>query len=286
MIAGPGGCVVSQSAESVHRGDLARFVRKVNEDRDLDLSQYRTGYLERRIATRLRALELITYRQYARYLDAHPDEYAELLDTLTINVTEFFRDAEAYEVFAETVVPELVDRKLSRRHRMIRAWSAGCATGEEPYSIAMSLLAALGEHESEFLVSVLGTDIDTSALDAAKRAEYPIERLEGVPEEYRERFLDIGESSFHVKPEVARYVRFKPLNLFEERPIHVVDVIFCRNVFIYFTRDQQAKVMERFWRALHRGGFLVLGRSEKLATTLSDRLELVDGPQRIYRKPH
>ena len=160
--------MVSQSAESVHRGDLARFVRKVNEDRDLDLSQYRTGYLERRIATRLRALELITYRQYARYLDAHPDEYAELLDTLTINVTEFFRDAEAYEVFAETVVPELVDRKLSRRHRMIRAWSAGCATGEEPYSIAMSLLAALGEHECEFLVSVLGTDNDTSALDAAQ----------------------------------------------------------------------------------------------------------------------
>ncbi len=276
--------MVSHDAESVHRGDLAGFVRKVNEDRGLDLSQYRTGYLERRIAARLHVLGLITYRQYARYLDAHPDEYARLLDTLTINVTEFFRDTETYDVFQETVVPELVERKLSRRHRMIRAWSAGCATGEEPYSIVMSLLAALGERE--FLVSVLGTDIDTSALDVARHAEYPIERLDGIPEEYRAAFLDVGESSFHVKPEVARYVRFKPLNLFEERPIHVVDVIFCRNVFIYFTRDQQARVMERFWRALHRGGFLVLGRSEKLATTLADRLELVDGSQRIYRKPH
>jgi chemotaxis protein methyltransferase CheR len=285
MIAGPGGCVVSHEAEGVHRGDLARFMRKVNEDRGLDLSQYRTGYLERRIAARLRVLGLITYRQYARYLDGHPDEYAELLDALTINVTEFFRDRETYGVFRGTVVPLLLERKLARRHRMIRAWSAGCATGEEPYSIAMTLLAALGEQRSDFLVSVLGTDIDTSALDVAKHAEYPIERLEGIPPEYRLAYLDVGESSFHVKPEVARYVRFRPLNLFEEKPIHVVDVIFCRNVFIYFTRDQQARVMERFWRALQRGGFLVLGRSEKLAPALAERLELIDGRQRIYRKP-
>jgi chemotaxis methyl-accepting protein methylase len=201
-------------------------------------------------------------------------------------VTEFFRDPETYEIFQEMVVPQLVERKLAHRHRMLRAWSAGCATGEEPYSIAMSLLDALGERESEFLISVLGTDIDTNALDVARHAEYPIERLDGIPEAYRSEFLDVGESSFQVRPQVSRYVRFKPLNLFEERPIHVVDVIFCRNVFIYFTRDQQARVMERFWRALHRGGFLVLGRSEKLATTLSDRLELVDAPQRIYRKPH
>ena len=274
-----------RDSEAVVRGDLARFMRKVNEERGLDLSQYRTGYLERRLGARMRAVDVTTYGRYARYLEEHPEEYPKLLDTLTINVTEFFRDRDVYVEFEKRVVPRMAEEKLRRRQRMVRAWSAGCSTGEEPYSIAMSLVTALQDRAGHYLVSVLGTDLDENALAVAKRAEYSNERLAGIPPAYQEQFLDIGSETFHVVPDLARHVRFRPLNLFEDQPIHVVDIIFCRNVFIYFTREQQARVMERFWSALHRGGYLVLGRSEKLAPSLAHRLELVDGARRIYRKP-
>ena len=271
--------------DGVGPGDLARFMRRVNEDRGLDLSQYRQSYLERRLASRLRGLDLVTYRQYSRYLEQHPDEYTKLIDTLTINVTDFYRDPDVYKVFEGQVLPALIDAKLKRRQRMIRAWSAGCSTGEEPYSIAMSCLASLGARRKDFLVSVLGTDIDPAALEVAKRAEYSSDNLTRIPLAYQREFLDLGRETFRVKPFVMDAVRFRVLNLFEDKPINVVDIIFCRNVFIYFTRDQQARVMERFWSALVRGGYLVLGRSEKLAPAVADRLELVDARQRVYRKP-
>jgi len=277
--------VVPRDGESVYRGDLARLVRKVNEARGLDLSQYRESYLERRLATRLRNLRLDTYRQYARQLDRDPEEYQHLLDTLTINVTDFFRDPKVYEIFTHTVVPRIIDYKSSRRQRLIRAWSAGCATGEESYSIVMAILNVLGpSRRNDFLVSVLGTDIDQKVLDSAKIAKYPNEQLAKVPRAYKQ-FLDMGDKTFHVKEDVRKLVKFRQLNLFEDNPIHMVDIIFCRNVFIYFTRQQQEKVLEGFWSALHRGGYLVLGRSEKLSPKLAGRLELVDGRHRVYRKP-
>lgn len=271
--------------ESASRGDIGRFIRKISEERGLDLSQYRVRYVERRLAARLRAVGISTYTRYARYLDEHPEEFAKLLDTLTINVTEFFRDRPVYDSFERRVVPDLLADKARRRQRMIRAWSAGCSTGEEPYSIVMTLLKVMGEDASQYLLSVLGTDIDENALTKARIAEYPIDRLSGIPTSYQEKYIDKSVDRFRIRPEVTKHVRFKYLNLFDGEPINVVDIIFCRNVFIYFTREQQEKVMARFWSTLHRGGYLVLGRSEKLAAGVTDRLELVDGGLRIYRKP-
>lgn len=277
--------MTDEQREVIGRGDLRRLMKKINEDRGLDLSQYRTPYLERRISSRLRALDLPTYGRYARYLDEHPDEYVQLLDTLTINVTDFFRDRDVYQKFEHVVIPRLLKDKAARRQRMIRCWSAGCSTGEEPYSMTMSLLSVLRDDADKYLLSVTGTDIDGGALAVARKAEYRNDDLSHIPLGFQNRFIEMGARTFKIKPEVARHVRFKVLNLFEDEPMHVVDVIFCRNVFIYFTREQQARVMERFWSALHRGGFLILGRSEKLAPMLADRLEPVDGARRIYRKP-
>jgi chemotaxis methyl-accepting protein methylase len=266
-------------------GDLKRLLKKIHDERGLDLRQYRTAYLERRISSRMRTVKVSTYGRYGRFLDEHPEEYEALMDTLTINVTDFFRDRDVYRRFEHKVIPTLVEHKVARRQRMIRAWSAGCSTGEEPYSITMSLMMALGDSRDDFLISVTGTDLDEAALAVAKQAEYPNEKLSHIPLGHQNRFVEHGPSTFEIRPEVTQCVRFKPLNLFEDEPVHVVDVIFCRNVFIYFTREQQARVMERFWSALHRGGYLVLGRSEKLAPFLAERLELIDGARRIYRKP-
>lgn len=272
--------------DSVYRGDLNKLIYKVRKDRGLDLHQYRRAYVERRLATRMRVLNLHTYRQYERYLDEKPDEYTTLLDTLTINVTDFFRDETVYELFRSQVLPMLLDDKAKMRQRQIRLWSAGCATGEEVYSITMAILSALGERADQFLFTVFGTDIDPKALEIAKRGVYDIGKLQHIPKGDRARFVERSNETFTFKPEVMHHTKFRALNLFEDEPIHIVDVIFCRNVFIYFTREQQAKVLEGFWTALHRGGYLVLGRSEKMAASLVQRFELVNGRERIYKKPY
>lgn len=271
---------------AVYRGNLTKLIAKIRDERGLDLAQYRPRYVERRIAARLHMLNLHTYRQYADYIDGHQDEYARFLDTLTINVTQFFRDAPVFERFRQEIVPEVLEDKRRKHQRMIRVWSAGCATGQEPYSLAMSFMSALdeaGERERVALL-VIGTDIDPRALEFAKRAEYPLEQLAHIPSEDQARYLDIGETSFRIRTELARHVRFQTLDLFKDRPIHVADVVFCRNVFIYFNRDEQDRMLEVFRGSLARGGYLVLGRSERLGTAFSDRYETLSGRERIYRR--
>lgn len=273
-----------QQADVVYRGSLKRLLDKIRDECGLDLAQYRARYVERRVASRLHMLNLHTYRQYAEHLDQNPEEYAKLVDTLTINVTQFFRDSTVYELFRKQIVPDLLKSKLARHQRMVRVWSAGCATGQEPYSLAMSFLSAIGLESRDFLLSVQGTDLDRKALAVAREAIYPIEQLEHIPRPDRE-YVDILGDTFRIRPEVTKLVRFQYLNLFEDTPIHVVDVIFCRNVFIYFTREEQERMLQLFWASLSRGGYLVLGRSERLATVMTGRFELVNGRERIYRKP-
>ncbi len=269
----------------VYRGNLDKLIAKVDAERGIDLGNYRRQYLERRVAARLRTLGLHSYRQYSDTLDRDPAEYAALLDALTINVTEFYRDKTVFDIFRTEIVPTMIEHKLKTRHRMIRVWSAGCATGEEPYSITMSFLDAMGARENQFLLTVLGTDLDPEALGKARKAVYAADKLRTIPPEHQVRYLQMHGETFSVRPEVTRHVKFRQMNLFSDRPISVVDVIFCRNVFIYFSREQQAQVLEHFWGALARGGFLVLGRSEKLAPSVSGRFQLYNGRERIYRKP-
>jgi chemotaxis protein methyltransferase CheR len=258
-------------AEQVYRGDITKLM-------------YRQAYVERRIAARLRAVNLHTYRQYTRYLDSDPSEYAKLLDALTINVTDFFRDPTVYKMFRDQIIPRILSEKTRTRHRGIRVWSAGCATGEEPYSLAMAFLAELARDERGLMLSVVGTDIDPAVLERAQRAEYDVAKLGHISRADQSRFVVVKGDTFKISPEVTRHVKFRPLNLFTDEPIHMVDVIFCRNVFIYFTREQQAKVLGGFARSLTRGGYLVLGRSEKMAASMTGAFELVNGRERIFRK--
>lgn len=268
------------------RGSLKRLMIKVNQERGVDLAQYRERYVERRVAVRLHQLGLHTYNQYATFLDAHPEEYQQLLDTLTINVTQFFRDQSVFTVVRDTVVPTIVKHKQSRKQRLIRVWSAGCATGEEPYSLAMAFLDGIERLKAESaMLSVIATDIDRDALAAAKRGEYPVAALSHIPRYYQSRYVERGPETFHFKQEVQRAIRFQYLNLFADAPIHGVDAVFCRNVFIYFNREEQERMLSVFRDSLVRGGFLVLGRSERLATSLSQDFELIDARERVYRKP-
>ncbi len=275
-------------AEPAHasRGSIDRLIAKINETRGIDLSQYRIAYVERRLAARMRTLDVRTYRQYADLLESDPDEFAKMLDTLTINVTDFFRDGVMWESLRNNVLPSLVEAKRAGRNRTIRLWSAGCATGEEAYSLAMMMLDHLGPEASRYLISVLATDLDPIALKKAEAGVYHVDRLKRISPSYQVRFTrSVSDTQFEIRPEVKRMVRFRRMSLFDPTPVRVIDLILCRNVFIYFDREQQARVLDNFWDSLSRGGYLVLGRSEKLSPDMSARLESVDGKERIYRKP-
>lgn len=269
------------------RGDLDKFMGRVLRDRGFDLSQYRRAYVERRLSARLRALELRTYRDYADLLEANPAEYEQLLDTLTINVTDFFRDAAVWEILRKRVIPDLVAEKLRGRSRTLRIWSAGCSTGEEAYSIAMMVLDVLGKDADKFLITVLGTDIDPDVLKVAEKGVYPKDKLGNIPASYQVRFTrSAGKHAFEIKPDVGRHLRFRHSSLFGKSPMKVADLILCRNVFIYLDRPKQMAVLEKFWGSLARGGYLILGRSEKMPAEMGRRLEPIESRERVYRRPN
>ena len=266
------------------RGQLAPLILQIERDRGVDLSQYRESYVERRLGTRMRALSLTTYREYCAYLTAKPTEYARLLDALTVNVTDFFRDPPVWDVIRGQVIPSILAGKAALGHHAVRAWSAGCATGEEPYSIVMAFLAAKGPRPERMLLSVTATDLDPIALKTAERAEYDIAKIDHIPRADRARFVTSDERHFRITPEVTERVRFRTLDLFADEPPMALDLILCRNVFIYFTREQQERVTNVFHRALSRGGHLVLGRTEKMPAGAAGGFEAVNAKERIYRK--
>ena len=189
-----------------------------------------------------------------------PNEYARLLDALTVNGTDFFRDPPVWDIIRGEVIPSILAGKAASGHHAVRAWSAGCATGEEPYSMVMAFLAARGAKLDRMLLSVTATDLDPIALKTAERAEYDIAKIDHIPAAERARFVTADERHFRIAPEVTERVRFRTLDLFADEPPLALDLILCRNVFIYFTREQQERVTGVFHRALAKGGYLVLGR--------------------------
>ncbi len=286
---GPAGeSVAGLSSVHANRGNLDRLVRTIAEHHGLDLSSYRQAYIERRLAARLRVLGLSTYRQYAERLSSDAEEYARFIQTLTINVTEFFRDTGMWEALRSEVIPTLLAEKAAHHGHTIRIWSAGCATGEEPYSLAMTFLDLLGDDAEQFTLSITGSDIDPDSLAVADAGYYPPSSLAAMPPDYLERFFVSNAEDgpgMRIRPEVRRLIRFNSFSLFDSSPMKLVDLVMCRNVFIYFNRDEQSRVLDQFWKATARGGFLVLGRTEKLSVEAADRLEQVNGRERIYRKP-
>ena len=280
--------MATSTSTNANRGNLEKLMRKIAEHSGLDLTSYRRPYLERRLAARMRVLGLITYRQYAECLESDPDEHARFIQTLTINVTDFFRDEAMWTALRTKVIPTIIDEKLRHHGHTIRIWSAGCATGEEPYSLAMAFLECLGDDAGKFSLSITGTDIDPDALAVASAGLYAPNTLTAVPADYRERyFVSKPEDGpgMRVRPEVRRLVRFNAFSLFDSSPMKLVDLVMCRNVFIYFNRDEQAKALDKFWKSMSRGGFLVLGRTEKLSVVAAEQLEQIDSRERIYRKP-
>lgn len=264
---------------------FALLKRRIFHDRGLDTEQYKENYLKRRVAVRLRATGATDYLDYIRMLRVDPDEYTRLMNELTINVTQFFRDADVYERLRGSVLPSLVEAKKSSGTRSIRIWSAGCASGEEPYSIVILLDKLLGTEGRKWNLRVLGSDIDDPSLARAREARYAdLEMLPGIDAEEYFQVTASGESRiFRVRDEVKRRVRFEKVNLLADTETRHFDMVLCRNVLIYFGRKVQTTIIENLSRTILRDGFLVLGKSETLGPEASQMFKPVFPRERIYQ---
>lgn len=243
---------------------------------------YKDGCLRRRLAVRMRACGTLTYASYAAHLDAHPAEWAKLLDALTINVTHFFRNADVYATLAERVVPAI----LRSVRGSIKVWSAGCATGEEPWSLAMLFHTAAmdtGAEDALRRVRIVATDIDARALAAAERGVYGASSLREMPSAMRARYLSTDPPQV---PDVLRpLVRFQRHDLLlDPPPAGPFHLIVCRNVLIYLERPAQVAVLSRFHEVLSPEGLLVLGKSETMLGAPRQRFAPLQPATRIYSR--
>lgn len=262
--------------------EFAAFLLKVEQERAFQCRSYKERCLRRRIAVRMRASGVHTFADYAAVLDVDPAEYDRLLDALTINVTKFFRNRDAWAALAEQVVPAL----FATARRPLRVWSAGCASGEEPYSLAALLHA---EATSRGLVpmdhvQVLGTDIDRARLIAAAQGMYDEAAFDEMPPALRERYVTPSTPA-RMRLELRALTRFAQHDLLRDpTPDGAWDLIVCRNVVIYFDREAQDALFERFHAALVPGGTLFLGKVETLLGRVRGGYEPVDHRQRIFRR--
>ena len=262
---------------------FAALLDKISSERAFACGSYKERCLRRRVAVRMRAKAVHTFADYMRVLDADAGEYDRLLDALTINVTKLFRNWETYDSVARRVVPAL----WAEGEPEIRVWSAGCSSGEEPYSLAALFhrhAEATGAPERASRVRVLGTDIDRASLAAAERGAFLEASFADTPADLRARYFS-RDARPTIVPEVRAMVRFERNDLLrDEPPPGGHHLIACRNVIIYFERDTQARLFERFHAALAPGGYLLLGKVETLLGRAREMFTVVDARERIFRR--
>lgn len=258
--------MANNAREFEYTQDDFDFLRKIsNQHSGILVPDDKFDMFYSRLSKRVRLLGFTRFKQYCDYLQHHPEqEFTEFINAVTTNLTSFFREKHHFDYLAETVLPELL--KKNQAQRQIKVWSAGCSTGEEPYSLAMTLLENV---PSGWDVKILATDLDTNVLATAAEGIYALERVTSIGEQRLKRWFQKGVGTqsrkARARADLRRIIHFKQLNLMQDWPMQgVFDVIFCRNVLIYFDRDTKARLVNRYAGLLRQGGHLFIGHSESL----------------------
>jgi chemotaxis protein methyltransferase CheR len=256
-----------QTEANVSERDFRLISDLVYQHCGINLHEGKKELVQARIAKKLRTSGFHTASEYIEHVlaDATGAEFAELIDSLSTNLTSFFREIGHFDHLSEHFLPALIEKKRRQRDHHIRAWSAGCSSGEEPYTIAITLMEAL-EGAGAWDVKILATDISRRVLQIAQQGAYDKTRVQQVEPRLRGKyFTSGGDRAFHVSPTLQNLIRFNYLNLQENWPFSgPFDFIFCRNVMIYFDKPTQQKLVQRYWNCLDSGGLLFTGHSESL----------------------
>jgi len=268
--------------------DFRSISHMVYEHCGINLHSGKKELVRARLAKRLRLGNFTTFPAYMKRVlsDASGREFSLLIDSLSTNVTSFFRERQHFDFLRDNFLPALLERKRNNQNFTIRAWSAGCSSGEEPYSIAISLLEST-KGQGQWHVKVLATDISTSILESARVGLYDAKRVAPVPLVQKQKYLvsqgKKGQKAFRVSKRLRDAIIFEYLNLMEDWPIKgPLDFIFCRNVMIYFDKPTQERLINRYWDLLDSGAVLFTGHSESL-TGIEHKFKYIQPT--IYMKP-
>ncbi|MBV9314381.1 MAG: PAS domain S-box protein [Pseudonocardia sp.] len=253
----------------------------LKENRGFDFTGYKRSSLTRRVNRRMAHVGISNYAEYLDYLEVHAEEFTALFNTILINVTGFFRDAEAWDYLRAEILPSVLAAKAP--DEVIRVWSAGCASGEEAYTLAMSLADALGVEEFRQRVKVYATDVDEEGLTHARHATYDERRVRAVPAPLLERYFDQVGGRFAFHKDLRRSVIFGRNDLVQDAPISKIDLLACRNVLMYFNAETQSRVLSRFHFALAPAGVMFLGKAEMLLSH-TKLFHPIDLKRRVFRK--
>ncbi|RKN84577.1 CheR family methyltransferase [Paenibacillus ginsengarvi] len=253
--------------------DYALFIKKVKDYSAIDLSQYKEAQMKRRLTTLYTKKGFTSFASFFDAMAKNKEMYYEFLDRMTINVSEFWRNPNRWEIIEKKVIPD-----MARGSRKLKCWSAACSTGEEPYTLAM-IMAELGVLETSQLHA---TDIDEGALEKARRAVYPDRSLRDVPPAYVKKYFTQRDMTFSVADSLKKHVRFAKQNLLHDPFDSQFDLIVCRNVMIYFTEEAKHELYHKFSRALKPGGLLFVGSTEQIFSPGQYGMETAD--TFIYRK--
>lgn len=270
-----------RKGEQSNTQEFEVFLEFLKISRGFDFTGYKRTTLRRRVLKRMLQLKIEPFRDYMDYLEVHPDEFEILFNTILINVTTFFRDAETWEHITQETLPQLLATKAP--DEPVRIWSAGCSSGQEAYTLAILLAEALGGEAYRQRVKIYATDIDEEALIQARQARYRAKDLEAIPERLRERYFEKIDEHFTFRQDFRRAVIFGRHDLMQDAPISRLDLLACRNTLMYFNAEIQARILARFHFALRDRGILVLGKAEMLLTR-ANLFTPLNLKQRIFMK--
>lgn len=262
---------------------LKRLLDKIYRERGVDFREYRASTLTRRVGRRIRFRGLKTYTEYDTLLNQDPDEYARLFNDLTINVTQFLRDRGAFKTLEKVVFPEIL-KDIQSREGKVRIWSAGCATGAEPYSIAMLLKDVLGTDDALNRIRIRGTDLDPKAVGRAKRGIFTPKAVEQTDPAWVKIYFTHIPEGYRVRRVIRKRVDFAIHDLIWNSPLPDMDLIVCRNVLIYFAPDLQVRVLKNLHQSLKPGGFLFLGKAEIPTGDAGELFDCIEQTAHLFQK--
>ena len=267
---------MTQQVDQAYFEDILQHLQQTH---GFDFTAYKRTTLRRRVLRRMQAVGIESFEEYIEYLKVHQDEFPALLNTILINVTSFFRDREVWDVLREQLLPAIL---AERQDKIVRIWSAGCAAGHEPYTIAMLLAEQVGAGVLHQRVKIYATDVDEEALAQARAAVYPARQMADVPADLVEKYFESVGATYAISRDLRRAVIFGRHDLIQDSPISRVDLLICRNTLMYFHTEAQARILGRFYFSTHAGGYLLLGRAEMLFSHAA-MFAAIDLKRRLFR---
>ena len=278
---------MTESSTQIWTGDgltdaeFSAIIERLRNLHQFDLGQYKDRCVRRRIARRLRACKVADFATYLKHLDVDRNELDTLLATISIHVSQFFRNPDTFRIIEQKTLPNLCRQARAAGRNKLTLWSAGCATGEEPYSLALMVddLSA-----ADLDIGVLATDMSKPVLESARTALFEISRMKEVPSAVRDKYFRAEGRRYRLIEPIQSLVEFRHHNIMTDSDYPAAELILCRNVLIYFSRSEQEKILLRFAAALPPDGVLILGRSETIPGEIRHYFKSEFPVERIYRR--